>query len=323
MATATVPVVLNLPTPLTRRRRRTRLLAVLSLCGLAMMLGSMLRPAVRPPNQAPPLAQVAPFVHLASVIVAEPSMPTPLPIHVGPAEPTLQGGWLTILGLPPLASLSEGQAIAPGSWKVPSSRLPQLVITAPSGESLRSRVTVALASADGTVLAESRSMLVVMPAAQFIVARRESVGTEPPEVETVVCPDTVSAERQGRGAETSALSKQEARLRAQRLVQIGDTWLASGNIAAARSFFQRAMELGSASGAFALGTTYDPHELPRAHLTGIGADVQKARCWYQKARELAQAEAAYHLKRLEPRRSSDIRNAQNSPPTAPGSTHQR
>jgi hypothetical protein len=238
---------------------------------------------------------------------------------VGPSEVILQGGWLTMLGLPPLAALSEGQAIAPGSWKVPAARLPHLVITPPSGEGIRSRVTVALASPEGTVLAESQSMLVIMPAAQFVVPRLEVVGAQQPEVETIACPEmAVSASYGSDAAEPSApATKQEMKERAQRLAQLGDGWLANGNVAAARNFYQRAMELGSASAAFALATTYDPHELPRRQLTGVSPDLQKARCCYQRARELAQAEASYYLKRLEPRQSTQVRNAENSPPIRP------
>ncbi len=279
----------------------------------------MLRPTAHPPNEeALPGAQTAPFVHVASVIVAEPSMPTPLPIHVGPSEVILQGGWLTMLGLPPLASLSEGQAIAPGSWKVPAARLPQLMITPPSGEGLRARITVALASPEGIVLAESQSMLVVMPASQFVVPRREVVGAQQPEVETIACPEMASYGSDA--AEPSApTTKQEMKERAQRLAQLGDGWLANGNVAAARNFYQRAMDLGSASAAFALATTYDPHELPRRQLTGVSPDLQKARCCYQRARELAQAEMTYYLKRLEPRQSTQVRNAENSRPIRPAS----
>lgn len=321
MTTAGVPMVLDLPTPLTRRRSRRRwVLAILVLSGLAVALGSLLRPTAHPPTEeASPLAQTMPFVHVASVIVAEPSTPTPLPIHVGPSGVILQGGWLTLLGLPPLASLSEGQAIAPGSWKVPAARLPHLMITPPSGEGLRSTVTVALASPEGAVLAESQSVLVVIPASQFVVPRREVVGTQQPEVEPIACPEMALSASYASDGPSAPATRQEIKERAQRLAQLGDGWLANGNVAAARNFYQRAMDLGSASAAFALAATYDPHELPRRQLTGVIPDLQKARCCYQRARELAQAEASYYLKRLEPRQSTQVRSAENSSPIRPAS----
>ena len=79
----------------------------------------------------------------------------------------------------------------------------------------------------------------------------------------------------------------------------GDSALADGAVAVARSFYQRAAQMGWSGAAFALATTYDPHELTRWPL-GPSANLPLARCWYARAQQLAEIEAAHYLKRLEP-----------------------
>ena len=49
----------------------------------------------------------------------------------------------------------------------------------------------------------------------------------------------------------------------------------------------------------ALAATYDPAELPKLPVIGLKPDVQAARTWYEKARELGAPEAAERLRRLE------------------------
>jgi hypothetical protein len=79
------------------------------------------------------------------------------------------------------------------------------------------------------------------------------------------------------------------------LVKRGNVFLANGDFAAARLLLRRAAEAGSAEGAFALGTTFDPVVLQ--HLGAIGAtpDLAEARQWYQRAAELGSSAASQQL----------------------------
>ena len=71
--------------------------------------------------------------------------------------------------------------------------------------------------------------------------------------------------------------------------------IAAGDVVTARIVFQRAAEAGDANAAMALGATYDPTVLAKLGVAGLGADVEKARTWYQKAESLGSAEATRRL----------------------------
>lgn len=79
------------------------------------------------------------------------------------------------------------------------------------------------------------------------------------------------------------------------LIKRGNDLLADGDIAAARLLLRRAAEAGSAEGALALGTTFDPIALQRLGAIGAVADLAQARHWYQRAAELGSSAASQQL----------------------------
>jgi TPR repeat protein len=79
------------------------------------------------------------------------------------------------------------------------------------------------------------------------------------------------------------------------LVKRGNDFLANGDFAAARLLLRRAAEAGSAEGAFALGTTFDPVVLQRLGAIGATPDLAEARQWYQRAAELGSSAASQQL----------------------------
>jgi hypothetical protein len=84
----------------------------------------------------------------------------------------------------------------------------------------------------------------------------------------------------------------------QLLIRQGEQFVAAGDMATARVVFQRAAETGDASAAMALGATYDPLVLAKLGVLGVGADVDKARNWYQKAKEFGSQDAPRRLELL-------------------------
>lgn len=79
----------------------------------------------------------------------------------------------------------------------------------------------------------------------------------------------------------------------------GDESLANGNVTAARLFYEQAAELDWGPAALALAMTYDPNELSRWNVIGgIEPDLEQARRWYERARELGAIEALERLQRL-------------------------
>ena len=82
------------------------------------------------------------------------------------------------------------------------------------------------------------------------------------------------------------------------LVERGRVLFESGDVAAARLFFRRAASAGDAAAALAMGATYDPDVLARRFVRGIGANLEEARTWYEKARELGSPEGPGRLETL-------------------------
>jgi chromosome segregation ATPase len=68
-----------------------------------------------------------------------------------------------------------------------------------------------------------------------------------------------------------------------RLTTRATALIAEGNIGAARSVLERAVEMGSAKASFALAETYDPRILSGWRTYGTRGDVSKAREFYARA----------------------------------------
>jgi hypothetical protein len=85
------------------------------------------------------------------------------------------------------------------------------------------------------------------------------------------------------------------------LINQGEKHVAVGDLAAARTVFQRAAHAGDATAALALAATYDPNVLARLQVLGMGvsADAEKARTWYRTAEALGSAEATLRLQTLD------------------------
>jgi TPR repeat protein len=84
----------------------------------------------------------------------------------------------------------------------------------------------------------------------------------------------------------------------EELVTRGGRLLATGDIAAARVFFERAAEQGNAGAATAAGKTYDPLYLEEAHVRGIRGDPVAAAKWYRRASAAGDKESDLRMKKL-------------------------
>jgi hypothetical protein len=82
------------------------------------------------------------------------------------------------------------------------------------------------------------------------------------------------------------------------LMQQGEQFVASGDLVAARLVYRRAAESGNAAAALALGATFDPVVLAKIGVKGMGADIEKARGWYEKAKEFGSPDAPRRLEML-------------------------
>jgi hypothetical protein len=207
----------------------------------------------------------------------------PLRISITPAAAVPKNAFVRIRGLPPMAALSDGHAIAPGAWAVSVSGLADLRVTIPATAQGRSPLTVTLISVDGTIIAEAQTALVIGAAAP------------PPAPAATAAPSAAQAP-EARSA--VVLLKPEDRDRALRLVKRGQQLLEDSNIAEARLLFEKAADLGFADGAIALGATFDETELTKAGVRGVKGDAKEARRWYERAAQLGAREAQQRLQRL-------------------------
>jgi TPR repeat protein len=85
------------------------------------------------------------------------------------------------------------------------------------------------------------------------------------------------------------------------LIKEGEKHISTGDVITARMIFQRAAEAGDATAALALAATYDPTVLAKLGVMGMGADVEKARTWYQMAESFGSAEAKQRRELLDKR----------------------
>ena len=222
-----------------------------------------------------------PQVMVAPTLTVRPATRVALDIRVGPADALPRNAFVRVRGLPPAVSLSEGYATAPGAWSVPLYALSSLQMLVPVGVAGRAEVVVGLVSEEGALLAEARTVLVIeapAPAAPALASRSEpkAVASSPKPV--VLSPGDREA--------------------AEKFVARGERELEQGQIAIARQFFLRAAQVGYAPGALLLAATYDPRELARWRVQGVQPNLDEARKWYQRARELGAPEAEERLARL-------------------------
>jgi len=82
------------------------------------------------------------------------------------------------------------------------------------------------------------------------------------------------------------------------LMARADQLLATGDIVAARGFYERAAEQGNAPAMTAVGKTFDPLFLEQVRVRGSRGDAGKAADWYRRAGAAGDAEAEQRLKRL-------------------------
>jgi hypothetical protein len=242
-----------------------------------------------------------PRIVVPPTIVAEPASQASLGIQVGPPDALPSNSFVRVRGFPASVSLTEGHAIAPGSWAIPLFGLPTLKVIVPPGLSGRNEISISLMAVDGTTLAESRTALVIA-ASTPPPPPPERIVPEPPPQRQPVAPapavTTVPLKRPPPAAAVPDISEEE-KARAERMLALGARHLEQGNIGAARMFFQRAADAGLADGALRLGATYDPAELRRVTaLVSITPDRNEARKWYERARQLGAPDADERLVRL-------------------------
>ncbi len=115
----------------------------------------------------------------------------------------------------------------------------------------------------------------------------ETVAAAPPHIEPPVAPAP-------KDPPAPTLSSGEI----DSLIAHGEELLATGDIVAARLYFQRAAEQGSGPAATEVGKTFDPLFLEQSHARGIRGDAATAATWYRKAIAAGDHQAQIRLDHL-------------------------
>jgi TPR repeat protein len=132
---------------------------------------------------------------------------------------------------------------------------------------------------------ENEAVAMVQPSAAGAQASSEN------EAVAMVQPSAAGTQASPSSKAIRVLDPEEIKL----LMKQGEQFIAAGDVVTARTVLQRAAESGNANAAMALGATYDPTVLAKLGVVGIGADVEKARSWYQTAEKLGSPEARRRL----------------------------
>jgi hypothetical protein len=123
-------------------------------------------------------------------------------------------------------------------------------------------------------------------------------------------PPTTTGVAEGRGrssapdrasvSATKTANSEEVKL----LIDRGNHFFETGDLISARILFTRAANAGDAAAAVAIGATYDPVVLANRGVRGVAADLEKARSWYERAKEMGSPEGRRRLEILPNRQHS-------------------
>jgi hypothetical protein len=148
---------------------------------------------------------------------------------------------------------------------------------------------------DYNTVVSSRNRLAPQPTPSVQSAKSARVDAPPAPAAPAALPPSPAPEQ---AAPAKAAVRELDSEAIKRLMQQGEQFMAAGDLVTARLVFRRAAESGNAAAALALGATFDPVVLAKMGVRGGGADIEKARSWYEKAKEFGSPDAPRRLEML-------------------------
>jgi TPR repeat protein len=197
--------------------------------------------------------------------VVQPDDPAALGLTIDGA---VDGAQLVIGGYETGSLFSVGQPLSQNVWSVPVPQIKTATIVPPRGFVGSMDITVRLMLANGK-LADQQTL---------------HLEWRPP--------------RPALRPLASSVSRKISATEVHALLARGNALEATGDLAGARLVFQRAAEAGNARAAFMLAETYDPIVLETLRESGLASNIETARVWYAKAKDLGSDEAPERLERL-------------------------
>jgi hypothetical protein len=174
-----------------------------------------------------------------------------------------------------IRGLSDKEKLEPGikskdAWYVPIKDLSALKLTM-SAESKRDLIVSA------SFVEEGNATQVVRIFTLHVDLSSKQIDLRPKQDAT-----SATAAKSAPSVASPSVSAEEE----QKTLAEGGQLMKNGDIAAARLLFEDLAIQGSAKGAFAMGQSYDPKVLAGLAVQGLAPDPEKARQWYEKARQL-------------------------------------
>lgn len=223
--------------------------------------------------------------------------PVPLNIQL-PQNPTVTYSFLMVRNLPPNFTLSAGFG-AKDYWAVSLHDIDGLRINAPENYEGSFTLEVLLVKGVGadperrTAKVALKSKSSAPPIASANDDTKLLTSSRPDETTAALPPLNPPRQPGAQGGELTGID--------QSMMERGDTYLKQGDIAAARLLYRQVAKKGIASGALAMGNTYDPDFLANLAIRGLQPDIAQAKNWYRMAEELGSAQAARRLATLNAR----------------------
>ena len=203
----------------------------------------------------------------------------PLALH---AEAAFNGEdiALKVSGLPKDAYLTAGTKASDDSWMLKLDEAAEVKLVVPKADQTSYDVSVAAIEAQsGELAAPIKEMKVAIDSPDLTIS---PASAEPEDktnqiaVSSPLLPEAKPAE-----ASNAALD----------LLEKGDLLFATGDMASARQFYERAFALGAAQGALGVGKTYDPVVYLAQNVQGLVPDAAQALEWYGRAASAGNPEA--------------------------------
>ncbi len=238
---------------------------------------------------------------------------------------------IRLAGLPREAALSSGRRQADGSWLVGRDDQPGLTLRVPPEASGNLKLTVeAWEEKTGELAAPPQEITVKIAPARMVVEPAASpiapVSNTRDAPQPLASPTPLAAPEPSPAPEPLAAPKQalaavppspalelaaieeaaEAPAMAlgiddpsRPLMARGDALMELGDVASARSFYDRAFDLGNSRAARSVARTYDPLVLATMNVQGLRSDPARALEWYRKAEKAGEPDAAQSIAALE------------------------
>ena len=217
-----------------------------------------------PPQAGPAAASVhlPPIGSPEAPLRLEPQRPSPFPLRIEPQEARGDTYILVLSGLPAGSQLTGAERIGSDTWLLTTDSTASLQLAIPEWSTAVQEVGVELRRTNGAEAATTKAWLLVAPPAQ-------------PQPRPTVDEAAV-----------------------QQLVERSRLFLARGDIAAARTLYERAADMGNSEAAFMLASTYDPNRLWALGVFGMVGNKERAKQWYQRADQLGHPEAKDRMRLL-------------------------